>query len=96
MNVPRVLRHSQGLISVPVCKLLVLESDSVSSFPDSDSFQHSSIPKLFQNDWHVELHGALVAVGLDAADEPGVTVTHCSQELKRNKKCHNQFYRSGE
>ena len=79
MNVPSFLRHSHGRFSVPVCKLLVLESDSVSSFPDSDSFQHSSIPQLFQNDWHVELHGALVAVGLDAADEPGVTVTHGGQ-----------------
>ena len=82
MNVPRFLRHSHGLISVPVCKLLVLESDSVSSFPDSDSFQHSSIPQLFQNDWHVELHGAFVAVGLDTTDEPRVTVTHGGQELK--------------
>ena len=46
------------------------------------SFKPVSLPQLFEHDGHVELHGALVAVGLDAADEPGVAVAHRRQKLK--------------
>ena len=67
---------------VPVCKVLVLQPDRVSGFSDPDRLQHSGVPELLENDRHVELHWALVAVGLDAPDEPRVAVAHRCQELK--------------
>ena len=67
---------------VPVCKVLVLQPDRVSGFSDPDRLQHSGVPELLENDRHVELHRALVAVGLDAPDEPRVAVAHRSQELE--------------
>ena len=58
------------------------QADIETSLADADRFQHSGVPELLENDRHVELHRALVAVGLDAPDEPRVAVAHRCLELK--------------
>ena len=70
------------MIVLPVCKVLVLQPDRVPGLPDPDGLQHSGVAELLQDDGHVELHGTLVAVGLDASDEPRVAVAHRCEELK--------------
>ena len=68
--------------TLPVCEMLVLEPDGVSGFPDPDRLEHSGVSELLEDDGHVELHRALVAVRLHATDEPRVAIAHRSQKLK--------------
>lgn len=66
---------------IPIDEVLEGYPYRVSSLSNLDSVEHAGVAQLGQHARHVEPHGGLVGVGLEAAHEPRRAAGHGLQQL---------------